>query len=283
MALRQSAYPLQLAPRMQEPGDIFPSAAQAGALLLAHLLLQYLIGALLYDLRRTIDLSQPELNALAVVLATGLLLVPVMHLRQMSFSTLLHASKSGGLATFVLLVPPVLLVVPAVLLADFALMAILHHVFPLSLWEEQAFNSMVADNLAAVIATCVLAPVLEEMLFRGVLLSAFLKRYERWAAISYSALFFGAAHLNIYQFFLAFWLGLALGWLFERSRSLIPCIALHAGVNISVTVLARSEQNSQPLSLSQIPPSVWAASIAAGTVGVWLLRRVLSNRSTKAA
>lgn len=263
---------------MHEPRDSFPSVGQTAAMLLALFLLEYLIGALLYDLRRTLDLTVPEMNALVVVLATGGLLVPVMHLRRMGFATLLHASKSGAVATFVLLVPPVLLLLPGVLLADVALMALLHQVFPMSLWEQQAFDSMVADNVAAVIATCVLAPVLEEMLFRGVLLSAFLERYPRWAAISYSALFFGAAHLNVYQFVLAFLLGLGLGWLYERSRSLIPCIALHAGVNVSVTVMARVEADAEPLSLPGIPPAVWIGSLLAGAVGVWFLRKVLVSR-----
>ena len=264
---------------MSDANQTFPSAPQAAALLLAHFLLQYLISALLYDLRQPLDLSPSENQALVTLLATGLFLIPVLHHRRMGFATAFHQSTSGRLATCVLLVPPVLLVVPAVLLADCALMAALHRVFPISLWEEQAFASMVADNLPAMVAACVLAPVLEELLFRGVLLSAFLQQYPRWAAIAYSALFFGAAHLNVYQFFLAFGLGLLLGWLFERSRSLIPCIALHAGVNVSAVAMAPTERASGPLEVSQVPFLAWlAASVAAGA-GIWLLRKLLSARA----
>ena len=114
-----------------------------------------------------------------------------------------------------------------------------------------------------------LAPVLEEMLFRGVILRAFLHRYPKGAAISVSALYFGIAHLNVYQFALAFLLGLVLGWLFERSRSLLPCIALHAVYNSSV-LLGESSATGSPVLL-------WLAATTAAFVGIIVLRRVLDH------
>jgi len=159
--------------------DTFPSVWQAALLLLANFLLQYLIGALLYDLRRPMDLAQSHVQALVMVLANGIVLMSVLHVRRMTYRELLHPSRSSVPATLMVLVPPVLLLVPLVMLLDHALMAVVHQLFPLSVWEEQAFAGMVAGNIASVIATCVLAPILEEMLFRGVLLRAFLTQYPR--------------------------------------------------------------------------------------------------------
>ena len=43
--------------------------------------------------------------------------------------------------------------------------------------------------------------------------------------------------MNIYQFVVALVLGVLSGWLYERSRSLIPCIALHVSYNSALTIL----------------------------------------------
>jgi membrane protease YdiL (CAAX protease family) len=268
---------------MQADNEHFPTVSQAALLLLANFLLQYLVGALLYDLRRALGLTEAQTRPLVMVLAYGILLVSVMHYCRITYRDLFHSTKSSASATLMLLVPPVLLLVPLVLLLDHAVMAVVHLLLPLSLWEEQAFASMVAGNLPALIATCVLAPVLEEMLFRGVLLRAFLKHHPRWGAISYSALLFGAAHLNVYQFLLAFWLGLLLGWLFERSRSLLPCIALHAAVNTAVVVLEHANDQQSESLLDEVGVSTWLVALAAAGAGAVGLRRVLTAPARKAA
>ncbi len=265
---------------MSSRNESFPSVPQAAALLLVGFFLQYFIGAALYDARQTLGLSPNQLTALVMLLANGALLAFVAHFRGMTYRDLIHPSRSSMLMTLVLLAPPVILLVPAILLLDEALIAALELLFPLSLWEEQAFANMVAGNLGAVVSTCLLAPVLEEMLFRGVLLRAFLVQYPRWAAISYSALFFGAAHFNIYQFALAFFLGLLLGWLFERSRSLIPCIALHAALNSWVVASEVAGSDAGKRGLEQSTPVTWLLALLAAGVGVFLLKRLLSARGT---
>jgi membrane protease YdiL (CAAX protease family) len=262
---------------MQPPDEHFPSVSQAALLLLANFLLQYLVGALLYDLRRPMGLTAAETRPLVMVLAYGILLVSVMQYRRMTYRDLLHPAKASALATAILLVPPVLLIVPFAVLLDGAMMAFVHGLLPLSRWEEQAFSSMANGSLPMVIAACVLAPVLEEMLFRGILLRAFLAHYPRWLAISYSALLFGVAHLNIYQFLLAFFLGLLLGWLFERSRSLLPGIALHAAFNTSVAGPQRISM------LEDAGASAWLMALAAAAIGVVILRRVLAVPARKNA
>jgi membrane protease YdiL (CAAX protease family) len=98
-------------------------------------------------------------------------------------------------------------------------------------------------------------------------LRAFLERYPRGLAISYSALYFGAAHLNIYQFFLAFLLGLLLGWLYERSRSLVPCIVLHGALNTTVVVLSATGDSTVNQDPFTVPALAWLAAAIAAAVG----------------
>ncbi|MBR5038792.1 MAG: CPBP family intramembrane metalloprotease [Prevotella sp.] len=81
---------------------------------------------------------------------------------------------------------------------------------------------------------CILTPLAEEVIFRGAVLRTMLEHWEgrkRWTAIIISALLFGLAHMNPAQIPHAFLMGVLLGWLYERSRSLIPCVVLHCANN----------------------------------------------------
>ena len=84
------------------------------------------------------------------------------------------------------------------------------------------------------LVVCILAPLAEEVIFRGAVLRTMLEHWEgskRWTAIIISALLFGIAHMNPAQIPHAFLMGVLLGWLYERSRSLIPCVVLHCANN----------------------------------------------------
>jgi membrane protease YdiL (CAAX protease family) len=77
--------------------------------------------------------------------------------------------------------------------------------------------------LAAVIA----APILEEILFRGIILDGFLKNYHPAKAIIWSGVIFGLIHFIPAQALNAAFIGIALGWVYYRSRSLGLCMFLH--------------------------------------------------------
>jgi membrane protease YdiL (CAAX protease family) len=261
----------------------FPSAPQAALLLLSGFLLQYILGAALYDLRNSLGITDVQGQALVMLLANGTLITAVLHFRGMSHRDLVHPSKNSLLLTSIFLVPPVLLLVPLTVLLDLVVIESLEALLPVSTWEQQAFANMVAATLPAVVASCVIAPIVEEMLFRGILLRSFLEQYPRGVAIGFSSLYFGAAHLNIYQFLLAFLLGLLLGWLYERSSSLVPCIALHAAVNGSVVVLENSKTSVASLDPFTVPAIAWWGAIIAATVGTTVLVRLLGVKVKKRA
>ena len=255
--------------------NAFPSVFQAALLLLAGYLFQYLVAVALYDMREVLGLTSMQVTTLAMLLSYGVIVAAVTHHLGISYRDLMQPGDSSPIATFVLLAPPTLMLLPLAIVLDIALITFLELIFPLSAWEQKAFANMMNSSLAAIIATCVLAPVFEEMLFRGILLRAFLLRYPRWLAISYSALFFGVAHLNIYQFFLAFFLGLLFGWLFERSQSLVPSMVLHAAINTTLVVLQSqddAEAAADPLSISALGLTL---AVVAATLGGLMLRRML--------
>lgn len=84
------------------------------------------------------------------------------------------------------------------------------------------------DSMFGVISIALVAPVVEEMLFRGAIEGHLLRRWKnpKWAIVV-SALIFGVIHLNPAQIPYAFVLGLLLGWLYYRTGSIVPGIVLH--------------------------------------------------------
>lgn len=86
----------------------------------------------------------------------------------------------------------------------------------------------------------VLAPLLEEFVFRGLVqtgLSSVVK--NRWAVVMISALFFAGIHTVAWQALPGlFVLGVVLGWVYEKRGSLWPGILIHAGFNAANVAMA---------------------------------------------
>lgn len=83
--------------------------------------------------------------------------------------------------------------------------------------------------------TCIIAPVTEELFFRGMLLKVMSKANQRFAIFA-TAVFFGLAHGNIPQFLLAFLLGIFLAHITMKHNSIIPSITVHIFINTFSTV-----------------------------------------------
>ena len=90
---------------------------------------------------------------------------------------------------------------------------------------------LLQPNIFSFLTVAVAAPILEELLFRGIILEGFLRNYSPQKAIIWSAVIFGLAHLNPWQAFGAIAIGLLIGWLYWKTDSLLPGIFLHAANN----------------------------------------------------
>lgn len=80
------------------------------------------------------------------------------------------------------------------------------------------------------LAIGILAPIVEELVFRGAILRSLLALFgdkTHWVAIFVSALLFGVIHGNMPQFVHAVLMGLLLGWMYYRTASIIPGIVFH--------------------------------------------------------
>ena len=107
--------------------------------------------------------------------------------------------------------------------------------------ENIAGGNAFGTFMIAVIA----APVVEEILFRGIVLRSMRKFSPAWAAILMSSVLFGVYHLNIVQAAYATLMGIAAGILYEKKRNLLFPILVHFANNL-ITMLqgfAPSEVN----------------------------------------
>jgi membrane protease YdiL (CAAX protease family) len=94
-------------------------------------------------------------------------------------------------------------------------------------------------------------------------------------AVVIAALLFGMAHLEVHQVVAASLIGLPLGWLYVRFRSIVPGIFLHAAFNaLSVITAAWAGQD---IAASDLP--LWfllvsAAGLVAGVRTLLALSRL---------
>ena len=83
-------------------------------------------------------------------------------------------------------------------------------------------------NPFGVLSIALLAPILEELLFRGAIQGRLQKLWSNpWIGITVASLIFGIIHLNPAQIPFAFLLGMLFGWLYYRTGSLLPGIIGH--------------------------------------------------------
>lgn len=96
---------------------------------------------------------------------------------------------------------------------------------------------MLLRNPFGYVVIGLLAPFVEEVVFRGAILRSLLQWTKRqWVAIVFSALFFALIHGNPAQMPHAFVIGILLGWMYYRTGSIIPGVIYH-WVNNSVAFI----------------------------------------------
>lgn len=94
---------------------------------------------------------------------------------------------------------------------------------------EKLFEQIMGEP-TGYLAIGLLAPLAEELVFRGAILRKLLGMFgegRHWIAIVISALIFGAVHMNIPQFVHASLIGLLLGWMYYRTGSILPGVMFH--------------------------------------------------------
>lgn len=96
---------------------------------------------------------------------------------------------------------------------------------------EQTMGGMAGLEWLAFISVVLLAPLMEELMMRGVVQRRLQSIMSKNAALFVAAALFGVLHMNVIQSTYAFLLGLFLGWAYQRSGRLIVPILAHLAFN----------------------------------------------------
>ena len=105
-------------------------------------------------------------------------------------------------------------------------------------YVENALAAFQGQNpILLIFSTVIVGPIAEEMIFRGMMYRRMRNYLGIPAAMIVSSLIFGAYHANMVQFIYASLMGLLFVLLYERSRSLITCIAAHSAANLWAVIV----------------------------------------------
>jgi len=261
---------------MSEQHETYPNIFEAAVLVAVLIIIELVAAAMLMSMNFLSDVNGDDAALFITVLGNGVLFVGLMAYKKIGYRALFHPSPTSVTTVLGVLTVPVLLLVPGMVTLAGAVNSIVIWLMPMSAEDQSMLESMMSTSVLSTLFGCVAAPVLEEMLFRGIILRSFLRQYSRTKAILWSSVIFAVAHLNVYQLATAIVLGIVAGWLYERCRSLWPGILLHATYNSFVTLIYNFTPDEDWASLFNTATYTAAAFVAA-IVGGLLLLKLLSG------
>ena len=209
----------------------FPTFLQGLGLVVLVLVLQVTIGLSFNLLDPTAGTysQHPLTLGLGNVLAFGLVILGTTRRSGVGFRETCPLSAAP---TRVLFLTAVLILGTVILLSEVDNLTRLFFPPPATLAE--AFEGLLdtrARPISSFLLLVMVAPVTEEVLFRGLILRGFLQNYSTRSAILLSAFLFAVMHTNPWQFISAFVAGVLLAWLLIETGSLLPCLFAHAAAN----------------------------------------------------
>ncbi len=150
----------------------------------------------------------------------------------------------------------------------------LDKILPPPAWFWELFNKVFENDFGiygAFFKVVIMAPVVEELIFRGIIMHGLMRNYSKVTAIFVSALMFALFHLNPWQFPATFILGLILGTLMIRTRNIFLCILGHAinnGLALASMTLGAEDQGGSIDQDSKLVQLVISALVVAAALAL---------------
>ena len=207
----------------------YPTFWQAANLIVIYIFIQTLVDLPLaiYDYNHGTDwLYQPWLKV-PVFLCSTLFILALGHY----FSTLSFKQVFAVKGFNILIIPAMIITFAGLQYFLNEINIHFERILPPPGWFLELFARLFDSDLGVwggILRIVIIAPIVEEVIFRGVIMSGFSRNYHPAVAIFFSALLFALFHLNPWQFAATFALGLILGYIRIRTGSVIACIAGHA-------------------------------------------------------
>ena len=209
----------------------FPNLAEAWILVLCLMLLMFVAFALA-KLLEAFKLDSGIISLVQYVVACGtLIFVALLYKKRVGDNSQICCKNRVSLWIYLFTIPAIIGLSGFV---DIISTIILPEI-PQDL--QDALTNKMNVNAPVLLLVIVAAPVLEEIFCRGIICEGLIKNYSPRAAILWSAFIFAVIHLNPWQGLSAFVIGCFLGWIYYKTRSILPCIFIHF-VNNSLAVCA---------------------------------------------
>lgn len=150
----------------------------------------------------------------------------------------------------------------------------------------ESFQELIKSTLgretsypSALFHAAMVAPYVEELLFRGVILCGLLSNHSRKCAIIWSSILFGLSHLNPWQFSPALLYGFVFAWWTISTGSLWPAVVGHALNNLLSTTFMHFDVSyfavSENLNDVVFNPWWWTgAGMVLAALGLWWFYRI---------
>jgi membrane protease YdiL (CAAX protease family) len=192
---------------------------------------------------RYLDADHPLVGSAVVILGVApALLLARRHLWRPAglgmASTFGLIPRPGGLRALALTVP---VVVALGLIGDLILNLVADWQGSSVHWAEWFDEDLIQGSRAAIVgslvASVIVAPIVEEIAFRGLLYGTLRRRWRPLPAALLTGLVFAAAHgYGIWGFASVLWSGFLWAWTYERTRSLLPGMLAHAANNLTTSI-----------------------------------------------
>lgn len=127
-----------------------------------------------------------------------------------------------------------------------------------------------ADRIVLALTVVLIAPAIEESLFRGLLQGALEARARPWTAIALAAAPFALLHWWPALIFFFFW-SLPVGWLTWRTASIGPALVVHAINNVVGLAGLVSAGPIDPEALERTPGQVGVALLILPAAALWMV------------
>ncbi|MDD4191749.1 MAG: CPBP family intramembrane metalloprotease [Mangrovibacterium sp.] len=153
---------------------------------------------------------------------------------------------------------------------------------PAPSWFLELFDRLFENDYGiygTFLKVVVIAPVIEELIFRGIIMHGFMRNYPKVVAILVSALFFALFHLNPWQFPATILLGLLLGWVMVITRNIFACMAGHAINNLLVLLSIQHWESIRESSFfllekgHQLKISYFVVAFSLAVIGLFAVKR----------
>ena len=141
-------------------------------------------------------------------------------------------------------------------------------------------KSLLSSGVLGLLSIVILVPIVEELVFRCIVIECLVKVVHPAGAIVLSALVFGVLHGTGVQVLGACLLGLVFGWIYYQTRSVLPSILLHVFNNgffmYSLFISSRKEE-------ANMIESIWSIQYEYGwyTAGISLCILILLASTIK--